>query len=59
MIPYSTQKLTRMILKVVKTLRSPFLTQGPKVLKFEKQFANIVNAKYAATTNSATGALYI
>ena len=60
MIPYSTQKIDKNDIKeVVKTLRSPFLTQGPKVLKFEKQFANIVNAKYAATTNSATSALHI
>jgi len=60
MIPYSTQKIDkRDINEVIKTLKSPFLTQGPKVIKFEKQIAIKVNAKYAATTNSATSALHI
>ena len=60
MIPYSTQKIDkRDIDEVIKTLKSSFLTQGPKVIKFEKQIAIKVNAKYAATTNSATSALHI
>jgi len=60
MIPYSTQKIDKKdISEVIKTLNSPFLTQGPKVDKFEKEIAIKVNAKYAATTNSATSALHI
>ena len=59
-IPYSTQKIDKKdIQEVVKTLRSPFLTQGPKVIKFEKEIAKKVNVKYAAATNSATSALHI
>ncbi len=60
MIPYSTQKVNKSdIQEVIKTLKSPFLTQGPKVLQFEKALAKKVNAKYVAVTNSATSALHI
>ncbi len=60
MIPYSTQKIDQKDIKeVVKTLRSPFLTQGPKIKKFEIEIAKKVNAKFAAATNSATSALHI
>ena len=60
MIPYSTQKIDKKdIQEVVKTLKSSLLTQGPKVTKFEREIAKKVNAKYAATTNSATSALHI
>ena len=46
MIPYSTQKIDKKdIQEVIKTLKSPFLTQGPKVEEFEKQIAKKVNAK--------------
>ena len=60
MIPYSTQKIDQKDIEaVIKTLRSPFLTQGPKVNMFERQIAKKVNVKYAAATNSATSALHI
>ncbi len=60
MIPYSTQKIDKKDIKeVIKTLKSPFLTQGPKVTQFEKVISSSVNAKYAAATNSATSALHI
>ena len=60
MIPYSTQNIDKKdIQEVIKTLKSSFLTQGPKVIKFEREIAKKVNAKYAATTNSATSALHI
>ena len=60
MIPYSTQKIDKKdIQEVIKTLKSPFLTQGPKVEEFEKQIAKKVNVKFAAATNSATSALHI
>jgi len=59
-IPYSTQKIDRKdIEEVIKTLKSPFLTQGPKVVKFEKKLAKKVNVKYVAVTNSATSGLHI
>ena len=60
MIPYSTQKIDKKdIQEVVNTLKSPFLTQGPKVAQFEKALTVKVDVKYAASTNSATSALHI
>ena len=60
MIPYSTQKIDKKdIQEVINTLKSPFLTQGPKVTKFEKALTIKVDARYAASTNSATSALHI
>ena len=44
---------------VVQTLKSDFLTQGPKVPEFEKAVAKEVNVKYAIAVNSATSALHI
>ena len=47
------------IKEVVKTIKSGWLTSGPKVEKFEKNFAKFVNAKYAVATNSCTAALHL
>ncbi|WP_153722648.1 UDP-4-amino-4,6-dideoxy-N-acetyl-beta-L-altrosamine transaminase [Sporosarcina cascadiensis] len=43
---------------VVNTLRSPFLTQGPKVEEFEKRIADYVGAKYAVAFSNGTAALH-
>ncbi|GKV64850.1 MULTISPECIES: UDP-4-amino-4,6-dideoxy-N-acetyl-beta-L-altrosamine transaminase [unclassified Sporosarcina] len=43
---------------VVSTLRSPFLTQGPKVEEFEKKLADYVGAKYAVAFSNGTAALH-
>lgn len=43
---------------VVETLRSPFLTQGPKVEEFEQAIANYVGAKYAVAFSNGTAALH-
>ncbi len=60
MIPYSKQTLDKKDIKaVVKTLKSPFLTQGPLIQKFEKIISNKVGAKYSAVVNSATSALHV
>ncbi len=45
--------------EVVKTLRSDFLTQGPKVFEFEKCFANYVGSKYSVAVSNATAGLHI
>ena len=59
-LPYSTQSISSEdIKKVVETLNSTFLTQGPMVPKFEKNFADYSGAKYGVATNSATSALHI
>ena len=40
MIPYSKQFIDKSDIKsVVKTLKSAFLTQGPQILKFEKEIS--------------------
>ena len=43
---------------VVDTLRSPFLTQGPKVEEFEQAVADYVGAEYAVAFSNGTAALH-
>jgi perosamine synthetase len=45
--------------EVVKTLRSGWLTTGPKVRLFEQDFAEAVNARFAVAVNSCTAALHL
>ncbi|WP_028578214.1 UDP-4-amino-4,6-dideoxy-N-acetyl-beta-L-altrosamine transaminase [Desulfomicrobium escambiense] len=60
MIPYGRQEITQAdIDAVVDVLRSDFLTQGPKVPRFEQAVANHVRAEHAIAVNSATSALHI
>ncbi|WP_461634143.1 UDP-4-amino-4,6-dideoxy-N-acetyl-beta-L-altrosamine transaminase [Labilibaculum euxinus] len=44
---------------VVETLQSDFLTQGPKVVEFEQNFAKYVDAKYAVAVSNGTTALHL
>jgi dTDP-4-amino-4,6-dideoxygalactose transaminase len=44
---------------VVETLRSGWLTTGPKVKLFEAQFAQRVGVRHAVAVNSATAALHL
>jgi dTDP-4-amino-4,6-dideoxygalactose transaminase len=44
---------------VADTLRSGWLTSGPKVLQFEKLFAEKVGSKYAVALNSCTAAIHL
>ncbi len=44
---------------VADSLRNGWLTTGPKVREFEKQFAEFVGGKYAVAVNSATAALHL
>ena len=44
---------------VVETLRSGWLTTGPKVRQFEADFANYVGCQHAVAVNSATAALHL
>ena len=58
--PYSRQNIdSKDISEVVKVLKSDFITQGPKILEFEKNFAKYVNAKYAVACATGTAALHI
>ena len=46
-------------ISVLKVLKSPFLTCGPKVKEFEQAICNYTGAKYCVAVNSATSGLHI
>lgn len=45
--------------EVVDTLRSGWLTTGPKTHRFEREFARFVGARHALAVNSATAGLHL
>ena len=47
------------ILSVMKTLNSPFITQGPKAMEFEKEVASYAGAKYAVSACNWTSGLHL
>lgn len=47
------------IAEVADTLRSGWLTTGPKVKRFEEEFAQYIGSKHAVAVNSCTGALHL
>ncbi len=60
MIPYGKQHITdEDIAAVIETLKSPFLTSGPKVADFEAAFAKYIGCKYAVAVANGTAALHI
>ena len=59
-IPYGHQQITEEdIAAVVETLKSDYLTQGPKTGEFEKKFAAYVDALYALAVDNATSGLHL
>lgn len=59
-IPYGRQNITdEDIQAVVETLKSDYLTQGPKVKEFEDAFAAYIGCKYAVAVSNGTAALHI
>lgn len=46
-------------LSVLKTLKSPFLTCGPKVKEFEQAICSYTGAKYCVAVSNATAGLHI
>jgi perosamine synthetase len=59
MIPYGRQSISdEDIQAVVETLRSDYLTQGPRVEQFEKKLAEYCGASYAVVVSSGTAALH-
>jgi UDP-4-amino-4,6-dideoxy-N-acetyl-beta-L-altrosamine transaminase len=59
LIPYGRQKLDQEdIDAVIETLKSSFLTQGPKVPAFEKAICNYIGSQFSLAFNSATSALH-
>lgn len=60
MIPYGRQNITvEDIQAVVETLKSDYLTQGPKILEFERAFAEYIGSKYAVAVANGTAALHL
>ena len=60
MIPYSKQFIDdKDIDSVVKVLKSPLITQGSYVPKFENKVARRCGSKYSFAVNSATSALHL
>ena len=60
MIPIAKPYLTEDDAKAAyDTILSGWVTQGPKVLEFEKKFAEYTGAKYAIATSSCTTALHL
>lgn len=60
MIPYGHQSIDSADLSaVLKTLKSDFITQGPKVSEFEQALAEYCGYKYAVTVSSGTAALHL
>jgi dTDP-4-amino-4,6-dideoxygalactose transaminase len=59
-IPFSRPDLgEEEIAEVVDTLRSGWLTTGPRTQKFEEEFARMVGVPHALATSSCTAALHL
>ena len=59
-LPYGTQWLDdNEITEVIDSLKSNWITTGPKMRLFEKKFRNYIGSKYAVAVNSGTAALHI
>jgi perosamine synthetase len=60
LIPYGRQTVSKGdISAVVKTLKSAWLTQGPKASEFEREIASYCGAKYVVAVSSGTAALHL
>jgi UDP-4-amino-4,6-dideoxy-N-acetyl-beta-L-altrosamine transaminase len=58
-LPYGKQQIDENDIKsVLDVLKSDFITQGPKINKFEEKLAEYCGADYAVTFNSGTAALH-
>ncbi len=59
-IPYGHQYINDDdIQAVVETLKSDYLTQGPKIGEFEKAFADYLGCEYACMVSNGTAALHL
>lgn len=60
MIPYGHQFIDKKDIEaVVRVMQGNWITQGPKVLEFEKALANYCGVKYAIVCSSGTAALHL
>ena len=59
-IPYGKQYIDEEdISSLIETLKSPYLTTGPKVKEFENKICEFTNAKYAVAVSNGTAALHL
>jgi perosamine synthetase len=59
-IPYSRQTISESdISAVVQALQGDYLTTGPLVEEFERQFADLVGARFAVAVSNGTAALHL
>lgn len=59
-IPYGRQFISDSDIEaVIKALKSNYLTQGPKIIEFEKAFAEYTNSKFAVAVANGTAALHL
>lgn len=59
-IPYGRQTITDSDIEaVVSVLKSDFLTQGPAIAEFEKNFAEYIGCRYAVAVANGTAALHL
>ncbi len=59
-IPYGRQNITEEdISAVIKSLKSDYLTQGPIIAEFEREFAKYVGSRYAVAVSNGTAALHL
>ena len=59
-IPFHIPNLDiKVIGKIQNVIKSGWLSSGPKVLEFEKKFAELYNNKHAISVNSSTNGLHI
>jgi len=59
-IPYGRQNITQEdIDTVIETLKSDYLTQGPRIAEFEESFAKYVGSEYAVAVSNGTAALHL
>ena len=59
-LPYGTQWLDeKEIEEVIDSLKSDWVTTGPKMRLFEENFKNYIGSKYAVAVNSGTAALHV
>ncbi|MDD1792886.1 UDP-4-amino-4,6-dideoxy-N-acetyl-beta-L-altrosamine transaminase [Enterovibrio sp. ZSDZ42] len=57
---YSRQSINQADIEaVIEALQSEYITQGPRVLEFERTIASKVGAEYAVAANSATSSLHL
>lgn len=59
-IPYGHQYITdEDVQAVIDALKSDYMTQGPRIGQFEKDFAEYIGSKYACVVSNGTAALHL